>query len=144
MNVDSPVLSLGLAEDGTPQTPPLDQPSSVGWYTLGPKPGTRQGKVVLTAHTFHTGGALGNELFDSRNGIKPGALIQLGDASGRTQCYRYSHAIKVLVKDYDPSSTVIYDSAGAPLLALVICWDYDAARRSWASRIVFYATPLVH
>ena len=46
------------------------------------------------------------------------------------------------VKDYDPDSTAVYDNLGDPMLAIVICWDYEPATKFWASRIVFYATPL--
>lgn len=143
MGVDSPVLSLGLADDGTPQTPPFSQPYTVGWYNLGPKPGARQGKAVLTAHTFSRGHALGNAMADARTGLKPGAVISMTDGQGRTLCWLVSGATKVWVKDYDPDSTVIYDDAGRPELAIVICWDYDKGSKFWASRIVYHAEPLV-
>ncbi|GAA1388228.1 class F sortase [Luteococcus peritonei] len=142
MDVDSPVLSLGLADDGTPETPPYSQPFTVGWYNRGPRPGATQGKAVLTAHTFSKGHALGNALAAS-DGLKPGAVIAMSDAQGRTLCWTVSGATKVWVKDYDPNSTLIYDDAGAPQLAIVICWDYEKPTRYWASRIVYHAVPLV-
>lgn len=140
--VDSPVLSLGMADDGSIATPPFDQPRSVGWFNQGPRPGSSQGKVVLTAHTFHAGGALGNQLVDADQGLHPGDVIRLRDANGQVQCYRYAAAQKIMVKDYDPSSTAIYDTTGRPMLAIVVCWDWEPSTRFWASRIVFYATPM--
>ncbi|MEL4357296.1 MULTISPECIES: class F sortase [unclassified Luteococcus] len=136
---DSPVLSLGLADDGSIATPPFSQPFSVGWFNGGPKPGSGKGKVVLTAHTFHKGGALGNAL---QSGLKQGDIIRLTDASGKTLCYRYTSSTKLMVKDYDPNSTAVYDTGGKPMLAIVICWDWDAARKFWDSRVVYYAEPL--
>lgn len=144
MGVDSPVLSLGLADDGSPATPPFSQPQTMGWYNLGPRPGAAKGKAVLTAHTFHDGGALGNKLYDQDSGLKAGDVIALSDARGHTQCYRYTAASKVDVASYDPNSTVIYDANSSPELAIVICWDYKASSKFWASRIVFHATPLAH
>ena len=142
MDVTAPVLSLGMADDGSVATPPFSQPHSVGWFNQGPKPGADKGKAVITAHTFHNGGALGNELFDHDSGLKPGAVIQLADGKGHVQCFRYTAAQKIMVKDYDPDSTAIYDTKGQPVLAIVICWDWQPATKFWASRIVFYATPM--
>ena len=138
MDLDTQVLSLGLADDGSIATPPFSQPDAVGWFNQGPKPGADKGKVVLTAHTFHAGKALGNKLFEKDHGLKPGALITLRDAQGKVQCFRFTTAQKIAVKDYDPDSTAVYDNLGDPMLAIVICWDYEPATKFWASRIVFY------
>lgn len=140
MGVSSPVLSLGLAGDGSAATPPFSQPQSMGWYDLGPRPGSSQGKVTMTAHTFHKGGALGNKLYDKDSGLRAGDIIKLSDGSGHVQCYRYTNAVKVWVKDYDPKSDVVYSTTGAPQLDIVVCWDYDGS--TWQSRIVFYGTPI--
>lgn len=142
MGVTSPVLSLGLADDGTPATPPFNEPYTVGWYNLGPKPGASKGKAVLTAHTFSEGRALGNDMAEPDTGLRAGAVVALSDARGRTQCWRVTGATKVWVADYDPNSTVLYDDGGAPQLAIVICWDHVKSSKSWASRIIYHAEPL--
>lgn len=142
MKVSSPVMSLGLDADNAAAAPPKDEPRAVAWYNRGPRPGSATGKVVLSIHTYHDGGALGNELRQPGSGLTRGDLIRMTDASGRQACYRYDHNIKVMVKDYDPDSDIIYDDHGRPMLAIVICWDYDSSRNDWDSRIVFYATPV--
>lgn len=142
MKVSSPVLSLGLDADNAAAAPPKDEPTTTAWYNRGPRPGSAKGKVVLTIHTYHKGGALGNELRQPGSGLAKGDLIRMTDSSGRQACYRYDHNVKVMVKDYDPDSDIIYDDHGRPMLAIVICWDYDASRNDWDSRIVFYATPV--
>ncbi|WP_394276755.1 class F sortase [Luteococcus sp.] len=139
---DTPVLSLGVAKDGSVATPPFSQPNSIGWYNLGPRPGDVTGKVVLTAHTFRNGGALGNAMHASKDGLRPGDVIRISDASGRTLCYRYTTSTKIAVKDYDPDSTVLYDAKGRHQLAIVTCWDFDARREHWDSRIIYYAEPI--
>lgn len=140
LDVDSGVLHVGL-QDGAIGVPPKDDPVSVGYWTGSPAPGSRQGHTVMTTHTYHAGGALGNKLY-SAGGLKPGDLVKLRDAQGRTVCYRYTGATKVWVKDYDPASTVIVDAKGKPQLVLVICWDYVAKTKFWGSRIVFNFEPL--
>lgn len=142
MKVSTHVLSLGLDSSGAAAAPPKNDPSGVAWFNKGPRPGSAQGKVVLSTHTYHRGGALGNELYDSSNKLRKGAVIRLADSSGTTVCYRFERSTKVTVADYDPDSTILYDNAGAPMLAIVICWDYNKDTSDWASRIIFYGTPV--
>lgn len=142
MKVDSPVLSLGY--DGSGQAaaaPPKNASHTTGWFNLGPKPGSDQGKVLLTVHTYRKGGALGNQL-NAKDGLKKGDVIKLIDSQGRTVCYSFDHALRVMVKDYDPNSGLIYDNAGKPQVVIVICWDFSWTKETWDSRILFYATPL--
>lgn len=142
MGVHTNVLSLGLDADNAAAAPPKDEPSTAAWYNKGPRPGSARGKVVLTIHTYHRGGALGNALHDPGTGLRKGDIIRLTSASGSTVCYRYDRSLKVAVKDYDPDSTILYDTAGRPMVAIVICWDYDAARADWDSRVIYYASQL--
>nr|WP_130865087.1 class F sortase [Acidipropionibacterium timonense] len=142
MGVSTKVLALGRDADGAAAAPPKNEPSTAAWYDEGPKPGSKQGKVLLSIHTYHAGGALGNTLYDSSKGIKKGDLIRLSDAQGHTMCYRYDHLTKIAVKDYDPNSDLVYDDAGKPQVVICICWDYDATKKDWDSRVLFYATPV--
>lgn len=142
MRVSSPVRSLGLDADNAAAAPPKDEPRTVAWYNRGPRPGSDKGKVVLSIHTYHKGGALGNELRDPGAGLRKGDLIRLSDSSGDQACYRYDHVAKVMVKDYDPSSDIIYDNTGKPMVVIVICWDYNRSDKQWDSRLLFYATPV--
>lgn len=140
MGVDTRVLSVGLAADGTIGTPPINDKTSVSWFDEGPRPGAAKGQAILTAHTYHVGGALGNQLMGA-GGLKVGDIVTVSDGT-RTLCYRYSGATKVWVKDYDPNSTVMVNDNGAPRMVMVICWDYHAGRRSWDSRMIFGFEPL--
>lgn len=140
--VKSKVLALGLDSSGAAAAPPKDEPTTVAWYKLGPKPGSAKGHVVLSIHTYHNGGALGNDLYDSKKGLKKGDIIRLSDAQGRTVCYRYDHLAKISVADYKPGSTVLYNDNGSPQTVICICWDYVKATKDWDSRILFYATPI--
>lgn len=142
MKVSSPVVSLGLDADNAAAAPPKDEPRTVAWFNRGPMPGSDKGKVVLSIHTFHNGGALGNELQNPSSGLAKGDLIRLADSSGEQVCYRFDHVAKVMVKSYDPSSTIIYDNTGRPMVVIVICWDYNAPDKQWDSRLLYYATPV--
>lgn len=144
MDVTSKVLSLGTdAETGAAAAPPKNQSQTVGWYNEGPKPGSDKGKVLLTIHTYRNGNALGNEL-NSEGGLEPGDIIRMSDNAGNTVCYRYREALKVWMKDYNDAPTdILYDDAGDPEVAIIICWDFNGSTKQWDSRIIFYADPVV-
>lgn len=141
LKVSAKVLSRGLDKTGAAGAPPRDDPSSMAWFSKGPKVGSDKGNVILTSHTYHIGEALGNRLYSKDNGIKPGDIIRLSDKSGNTVCYRYSHNVKVWVKDYDPNSTILYNDNGPAQAVIVVCWDYVKGK-GHESRILFYADPV--
>lgn len=134
--LELPMISLGLDAEGAPAAPPGNEGYTVAWYNGGPLIGSDHGRAVLTSHTFHRGGALGNDL---NNGlVKVGDLIKFTDAYGNTACYRYSGSLRILVADYDPESDVLYDFSGAPQLALVVCSDYTSSGEA-LGRVIHYA-----
>lgn len=139
---DEPVLSLGLDSDGAIAAPPKNQARTASWWNQGPRPGSDRGKVVLSIHTYRNGGALGNEMYDGESQLQPGDLISLTDEAGNKACYEFVEATKVWVEDYDPNSDVMVDYDGDPMLAIVICWDFNRGTEDWDSRIFFYATPV--
>ena len=141
LNVSAKVLSRGLDSAGAAGAPPRDDPSSMAWFNQGPKVGSNRGNVVLTSHTFHVGEALGNRMYSRDNGIKPGDIIRFSDTSGNTVCDRYTHNVKVWVKDYDPNSTILYDDNGPAQAVIVVCWDYVKGK-GHESRVLFYADPV--
>lgn len=133
-----PMLELGKAADGSPATPPGNDGYTIAWYDQGPQVGSASGHVILTAHTFRYGGALGNELNSGL--LSEGDIFRISDGSGQTVCYRFSHALKVLVDDYDPTSDVLYDASGAPQLVLVVCADYPLTGHGEPqARALYYA-----
>lgn len=146
MKVKTTMLSLGRDSSGAAAAPPLDDlkkaAKQVGWFDEGPKLGAAKGNAVLTIHTYHTGDALGNQLYDAKNGLKVGDLIRITDSTGKTLCYTYERSTKVMVKDYDPTSNVLYDYEGKPQAVIVICWDYVKSTREWDSRILYYLKPV--
>ena len=133
---DVEVLSLGLDADGAAAAPPDDQLRLIGWFNQGPMPGSDQGKVLLTAHTFVNTVALGNEL--NAGLMTPGDIVRMSDDAGNVACYQYTHANKIWVKDYDPNSDAVYDNVGKPEVALVVCADWNPVTRITESRVVYY------
>lgn len=141
---DEEVVSLGLAKDGSIAAPPLDQARMASWWNQGPRAGSEAGKVVLSIHTYRRGGALGNALYEGgKSALQPGDRIILRGAAGEVACYEFVEAKKILVADYDPASDDMVDFDGAPLLNMIICWDYVKGSKEWDSRVFFYAKQVV-
>ena len=143
LGADEPVVALGLDSKGNIAAPPLNEPRMASWWNEGPKPGSDKGKAVLSIHTYRNGKALGNEMYaGGENQLKPGDLIKLYGPDGKVQCYEFTEAKKVWVKDYDPESDIMVDFEGDPMLAIIICWDFNKGTEDWDSRVFFYAKPV--
>lgn len=144
LGTDESVVSLGLDGDGAIAAPPKSEPSMASWWNEGPTAGADAGKTVLSIHTYRRGGALGNALFEGgKSALQPGDRITLHGANGEVACYDFVEATKVFVEDYDPSSDVMVDFDGDPLLTMIICWDHRRGTDEWDSRVFFYAKPVV-
>lgn len=140
IGVDSPMITVGKDEAGNPGAPPKNASNTTAWYNGSPEVGSARGNVILTIHTYQTGNALGNQLYDGGNkALKEGDVIKISDGEGKQVCYRYTNNLKVWEKTYDPASGVFFNPTGPAQLAIMICWDFNKERQNWDSRIIFYA-----
>lgn len=120
--------------------PPLNDRRSAAWWSGGPKPGSDHGKIVLTIHTYRPGlsPALGNELFQSgQSALQPGDILKVHGSNGEIVCYEFTDASRVMVRDYDPDSTLMLDPSGPSSAVIVICWDFNKSSKDWDSRVFF-------
>ena len=130
-----PMISVGRDADGAAGAPPGDQPETIAWFNEGPRVGSAAGQVVLTSHTYHLGGAFGNELNDGL--LQIGDVILINDAAGNAACYSYSGSAHVLVAEYDPDSDLVYSYDSSPRFALVVCSDYTPGGDT-LGRMIYY------
>lgn len=70
INVAAPVMSVGLADDGSIAVPVLDRHNQAGWYRGGPTPG-QFGPAILVGHAdTRTGPSVFHDLARLRAGTK--------------------------------------------------------------------------
>jgi len=120
--------------DGHALTPPAD-PTRVGWWTGGARPGARTGTAVLTGHTVHTGGGA----FDRLDDLVPGDDVAVRTAGGAVTYVVRS--VQVLSRDdVARRSAGIFRQTGAPRLVLVTCEDWDGT--AYRSNVVVTAAPV--
>jgi hypothetical protein len=126
-------------EAGVPGTPPLTTRGK-SLFALdreqGILPGDPTGNVLINAHTWPDGTALGNRLLA---GLHLGDRIVVRGADARL-CYRVTERVEVLA---DARMPRYYDTAGPPQLAILVCSGRRLGPGNWEKRTIWFASPSV-
>jgi LPXTG-site transpeptidase (sortase) family protein len=133
IEVDADILSVGLAADGSMDTP--KEPAEVAWFNLGEKPGDL-GSAVITGHygTWKNGS---KSVFDNLNKLKKGDKVYIEDDKGDT----ISFVVRE-IRSYDPTAdaTDVFSSDDdLSHLNLITCegtWNETA--KSFSKRLVVF------
>ncbi|WP_327696784.1 class F sortase [Streptomyces sp. NBC_00459] len=116
LGVDTPVMRLGLAADGTVQVPPISDHDQAGWYEHSPTPG-QTGPSVILGHV--TVGEYGDGVFHDlarlRRGEKIVARLQNGTETEFTVT-----SLRTVAKADFPTDDV-YGNVDRPELRLITC-----------------------
>lgn len=116
IGVDTPVMQLGLAADGTVQVPPITAHDRAGWYRHSPTPG-QTGPSVILGHV--TVGAYGDGVFRHLARLRKGDRIEAGLENGTTATFTVTSVRTVAKADF-PSDEV-YGNVARPELRLITC-----------------------
>jgi hypothetical protein len=87
-----------------------------GWWQDGAAPGSTSGAVLIAGHVDRAG--VGPGAFFRLKDAKPGDLVHVKNAGGRTYTYRVT-SVRFYLKAKLP--TDVYSTTGAPRLVLVTC-----------------------
>ena len=123
--------------NGVPGTPPLSTygKSVFAWdREQHVRPGAPAGNVLLNAHTWPDGSALGNRLL---------ATLRVGDpivvhGTDAELCYRVTERVEVRAED---GLARYYAADGPPQLAIVVCSGRRLGPGVWEKRTVWFAAP---
>ncbi|MFG2375831.1 class F sortase [Streptomyces sp. NPDC048504] len=116
IGVDTPVMRLGLASDGTVQVPPITAHDRAGWYRHSPTPG-QTGPSVILGHV--TVGAYGDGVFRHLAKLREGDRIEAGLENGKTATFTVT-SVRTVAKAEFPSDEV-YGNVDRPELRLITC-----------------------
>lgn len=133
LGVDAPVIGVGLDKDRRLETPPVDKPKLVGWYTGGPTPG-EAGTAVAVGHRDTTTGAA---VFAALGQVGPGRHIEIRRADGRTAVYTVDK-VRVFDKSRFPDKEV-YGPVRRPELRVITCGGLYTRRAGYSSNVVVFA-----
>ncbi|WP_043181097.1 class F sortase [Streptomyces sp. NRRL F-5123] len=116
LGVDTPVMALGLAPDGSVKVPPIEAHSPAGWYDGSPTPG-QTGPSVLLGHV--TVGAYGDGVFRHLDRMRPGDRVQVERADGSVATFSVER-VQTVPKAHFPTQQV-YGNVDHPALRLITC-----------------------
>jgi LPXTG-site transpeptidase (sortase) family protein len=116
IGVDTPLLRLGLAPDGTVQVPPITAHDRAGWYEHSPVPG-RTGPSVILGHV--TVGSYGDGVFRHLAALRRGDRITATLKDGSSAAFAVT-AVRTVAKADFPTDEV-YGDVDRPELRLITC-----------------------
>ncbi|MGW2637895.1 class F sortase [Streptomyces sp. NPDC001348] len=116
IGVDTPLLRLGLAPDGTVQVPPITAHDQAGWYRLSPTPG-QTGPSVILGHV--TVGAYGDGVFRHLDRLRRGDRIVARLENGTSARFDVT-GVRTVAKAHFPTGEV-YGNVDRPELRLITC-----------------------
>jgi hypothetical protein len=123
---------------GIPGTPPLTQAGKAmfAWdLAQGTRPGDPRGNVIVNAHTWPDGSALGNRLLAA---LHPGGRVVVRGKDVRL-CYEVTERIEVSADTLLPR---YYTQDGPPQLAILACSGKRLGPGLWTKRTVWFASPV--
>ena len=133
IGVDSTLVDLGIADDGTMQVPTDFQ--KAGWLTAAPAPGER-GPAVIAGHVdSHRGPAVFYRLSE----LRPGDEVEVVQEDGDVVTFTVRGSAQ-FAKDDFPTDQV-YGPAPGPVLRLITCsGDIDPKSGHYLDNTVVFAS----
>ena len=132
IRVDSGLLALGLAQDGSLEVPPTGFPA--GWFTGAPTPG-ELGPAVIAGHVDMAGSPA---VFYDLRILRPGDAIDVTRSDGSTAEFRVNKVAQ-FPKDKFPTD-LVYGNTDHPALRLITCGGaFDRSARSYTDNLIVFA-----
>lgn len=136
IGVDTAVMSLGLAPDGTVAVPPIAANAPAGWYDGSPTPGELGPSVVLGHVTV---GRYGDGVFVRLARMRPGDRVSVTRRDGSVAVFAVD-SVQTVPKSRFPTREV-YGNVDHPALRLITC---GGARLSggggYTDNVIVYAS----
>ena len=131
IGVEAPVIPLGIDAQGRMLAP--DGPHDVGWFELGPLPGTA-GNAILTGHVDWTDGSLG--VFSSLHALQPGPIVQFANPEKGFADYLVKWQRKYLAAQA-PINEIVGQNMNERELTLITCaGTFDRQERNYSHRLI--------
>jgi LPXTG-site transpeptidase (sortase) family protein len=131
LDITAPVVPVRAP--GRTLVPPRD-PSRLGWWVDGARPGAARGSALIAGHTVHTGGGALDDLEELRKGDAVAVRTDRGTV----------HYVVDRVRVYGKGriaddATRLFSQDVPGRLVLVTCEDWDGER--YLSNVVVTASP---
>ena len=135
IGISAPLMTVGLADDGTIATPPLANSNLAGWFGGGPAPGQLGPAVVVG----HVDGPHGESIFYHLGQLKPGQTVRLDLANHHVATFTI-YSVESYPKGKFPGDRV-YGDYTRPGLRLITCGgEFVGGATGYADNVVVYAS----
>jgi Sortase domain len=135
IGVSAPIMTVGLAKDGTIGTPPLSNNNLAAWYSGGPSPG-QMGPAIVVGHVD---GPKGESVFYKLGKLKSGQLVQMDLADHKVAMFSI-YSVEYYPKGKFPGDRV-YGDYSRPGLRLITCGGrFLGGSTGYADNVVVYAS----
>jgi hypothetical protein len=133
IQVDAPVMPVGLDEDGWVDAPPPEDPNLAGWFTGAVSPGEKGTSVIVG----HVDNQQGPAVFYGLGSLKKGNRIKVLRSDRKTAVFKI-YGIEVFEKSNFPGSRV-YSDKGRPELRVITCGGGFSKRSGYDGNVVVFA-----
>ncbi|MFI7698439.1 class F sortase [Nonomuraea sp. NPDC049480] len=132
IDVEAPLMKLGLEKNGDVELPPYEKPKMAGWYTGSAVPGEKGASVIIGHVDTKTAPAV----FYKLRQLRKGQTVKVERSDGKTVTYKVD-SIEQVHKDSFPTRRVYMEDG----LKLVTCGGkFDYARGEYVDNIIVYAS----
>ncbi|MEK9520158.1 class F sortase [Streptomyces sp. NPDC087908] len=131
-DVDTPMMRLGLARDGSLDVPPAADRNMAGWYGDGTPPGAK-GTAIVAGHVDN---ADGPAVFYTLGALKKGHRIEVDRQDGRTAVFTVD-AVEVYENEDFPNRKV-YDEANRAEIRVITCGGGFSKKKGYGGNVVAF------
>jgi LPXTG-site transpeptidase (sortase) family protein len=133
IQVDAPMIPVGLDAEGWVDAPPAEDPNLAGWFTGAVSPGEKGTAVVVG----HVDNQQGPAVFYGLGALKKGNRVEIARGDGKTAVFEI-YGIEVFEKNNFPGDRV-YASKGAPELRVITCGGGFSQQNGYDGNVVAFA-----
>ncbi|MEU1027279.1 class F sortase [Streptomyces mirabilis] len=133
IQVNAPVVPVGLDSAGWVDAPPPDNANLAGWFTGAVSPGEK-GTAVIVGHVDNTRGPA---VFYGLGSLKKGNRVEVQRKDGKTAIFEI-YGVEVFAKKNFPGDRV-YGSKGTPELRVITCGGGFSKQHGYDGNVVVFA-----
>ncbi|EGX54701.1 secreted protein [Streptomyces zinciresistens K42] len=133
IQVDAPVIPVGLDPDGWVSAPPPEDPNLSGWFTGSVSPGEK-GTAVVVGHVDNDQGPA---VFYNLGSLQKGSRVEIARKDGRTAVFEI-YGVEVFAKNDFPGDRV-YTSKGTAELRVITCGGGFSKQNGYDGNVVVFA-----
>ncbi|MBM9617873.1 class F sortase [Streptomyces zhihengii] len=133
IDVDAPVMDVGLDDKGWIAAPPPQDPNLAGWFQNGVAPGQR-GTAVIVGHVDNQAGPA---VFYGLGSVEKGQLVEVPRLDGRVAVFEV-YGVEVFSK-HDFPGVRVYGDTGQPELRVITCGGGYTKADGYDGNVVVFA-----